>query len=187
MRTTYCHISSSNYRIRYSSVEGRHSNELYCAKQESISPPMTDIIYATYPENDPRTVCSTRNTKNPVEIGGLGNRQTIMAPTSTNPRRGQNAHIQGRNGLWPRDQRAAKYPPRIWNGKSTSTATARSSLPRPFSTILRLVAASCAAQPILANRCIKREDWTSRIGQESGGWGLPESLRSSFTMLQIVL
>ena len=146
-------------------MEGRHSNELYCANQKSILAPMTNTFYATYPENDPRTVCSTRNTKNPVEIGGFGNRQTMMAPTSTNPRRGQNAHIQGRNGRLPRDQRAAKYPPRIWNGKSMNTAIARSSLPKPFSTNLRLVAASCAAQPILAIRCTNREDWTSEIGQ----------------------
>lgn len=83
-----------------------------------------------------------------------------------NPRRGQNAHIQGRSGRSPRDQRAAKYPPIIWNGKSMRTATARSSLPRPFSTILRLVAASCAAHPILANRCITRAHWTSRKGQK---------------------
>ena len=148
-------------------MEGRHSNKLYCAKPQFKSAPMTDMFYITYPENDPRTVCITSNTKNPDEIGGLGNPQTTRAPISTNPRRGQNAHIQGSNGRSPRDQRAAKYPPRIWNGKSMSTATARSSLPRPFSTILRLVAASCAAQPTLANRCIKREDWTSRAGQKA--------------------
>ena len=51
-----------------------------------------------------------------------------------------------------------------------STATARSSLPRPFSIILREVAASCVAQPILATKYIQRADWTSACGQEWGGF-----------------
>ena len=93
----------------------------------------------------------------------------MMAPTRANPRRGQNAHIQGCNGRSPRDQRAAKYPPKIWKGKSMRTATARSSLPRPFSTTLRLVAASCAAHPILATRCTRRVYWISSRKRSDAG------------------
>jgi hypothetical protein len=188
MRTTYSHVSSSNYGIRYSSMEGSDSNELYSPEKGNTSELTRSIISATHPANEPSKFCTTRNTKNPVEIGGFGNRQTMTAPSRANPRRGQNAHNHGRSGRLPRDQRAAKYPPRIWNGKSMSTTTARSSLPRPFSTTLRLVAASCAAQPILANRCIKRIDWTSTTSQKRVGLKVrEESLRLSFKMLQMVL
>ena len=56
----------------------------------------------------PRLRKRTINTKKPVVIGGFGNLHRTIAASSAKVRRGQTAHIQGRNGLSPRDHRAMK-------------------------------------------------------------------------------
>lgn len=60
--------------------------------------------------------------------------------------------LTGLKGLSPVLHFAAKYPNKIWNGKSIKTASARSSFLSPFSNSLSEVAASFAAVPSLVTR-----------------------------------
>lgn len=65
---------------------------------------------------------------------------------------------------------------------------ARSSRPRPFSTILREVTASFAAQPILAKRCNTHRIWMSGEDVNRGsGREISSYLRLSLHIFHIVL
>lgn len=145
----------------------------------------------TYPANEPSTVWKISKTKKPIEIGGLGNQYTIKVAKSASISRGQNAIIQGRRGLLPLDHRPAIHPANIWKGKSMRTAIARSSRPRPFSTILSWLTASLAAQPIFANKWRMQRVWTSESYHETTMFKDPEKtvtnhIRFSLQIFHIV-
>jgi hypothetical protein len=162
---THCHISSANNWICYPRVECRDTSKLHSTIMNNERWILQYRSNLTYPANEDRTVCTIKNMKNANDIGDAGNQYTVIVDTSASSSLGQNAIIHGRKGLSPRDHRPATQPANIWKGKSIRTATARSSRPRPFSTIFSCVTASLAAQPILAKRCKTQRTWISK-GEE---------------------
>jgi hypothetical protein len=70
-----------------------------------------DRTEVTYEANDCIVVCPTKNPKNPLPIGGGGNREPIAALNAAKPRRDQYAHNHGRNAFLGVLHLAAMYPP----------------------------------------------------------------------------
>ena len=117
-------------------------------------------------------------TKKLIGIGGDGNIAIMIMAMTANPRRAQKAQIQGSRGLSPRAHFPARYPANNWNGKSMSTASAMSSIFRPFSTILSEVTASFAWNPILETKWSRQSDWTSIWGAWNVMLSDPEIVRT---------
>jgi hypothetical protein len=139
--------------------------------------------------NDASTVWMTKKVKKPLEMGGVGNQYTTRVEMSAKRKRGQKAQSHGRRGLSPLDHRAASHPPKIWKGKSTRTAIARSSRPKPFSTNLSEVTASLAWKPTFAKICMMMSDCMSVLAesvQYKRGMERPK-LRFSLQISHIVI
>lgn len=121
----------------------------------------TDFNFNTYDENPCSTVTRTSSAKELPLTDVSGNASTIGNHRRAKQSRTQAAYIQGRRGLSPTLHFAVSHPPKIWHGKSIKTAKAKSSLPSPFSTSLRVVTASFAWKPTLQKKWTMMSDRTS--------------------------
>lgn len=128
--------------------------------------------FATHLVNEDNRVVATTTPKYvPSTFPLLGNIHTTAVATTAMPNRAQKTINQGRsispvpvNGCFPlggRDHLATNHPANICAGKSSKTATARSSFDRPCSRSLRPVTESLTRKPILQVRRIRRYDWMS--------------------------
>jgi hypothetical protein len=131
-------------------MERGYSNKLDGTVQGISKTSTAQVI--SYPAN-PLVIMTKMNMINHDHGRGFpGKVATIVNPTKTKKTLNQKAINQGLRGLSPRDHLPANQLPMIWNGKSTKTATAKSSLASPFSTNLSEVTVSWVTQATFATK-----------------------------------
>lgn len=130
--------------------------------------------YRTCLVKDDMSVVATTREKYPLPTSpSRGNIYTTPVASTAIPNLAQKAITHGRsispvpvNGCFPRaglDHFATSHPTSIWAGKSSNTATARSSFERPFSRSFKPVTESLTRNPILHVSKIRRKDWISNV------------------------